>query len=149
MKAWLKLHAKQLATLTLWLAAVVALHKWPQFHGDVEMLSGALLLVGIQLPPFTLKAGAQVAAKLVGGVMLLVLAVALFVAPILACSNRMIAKDAYSAEKHGCLQTYASRVEQEKCLKAVDDRWNEAGAPPAASATVAVPIDAGKGTVLQ
>ena len=131
MKAWLKLHAKQLATLTLWLAAVVALHKWPQFHGDVEMLSGALLLVGIQLPPFTLKAGAQAAAKLVGGVMLLVLAIAFLVAPILACAPPTVAKDEYSAGLKACDDTSATRAADDACKAAWRAKWDDAGAPPA------------------
>ncbi|HEY1956060.1 MAG TPA: hypothetical protein VGH28_10610 [Polyangiaceae bacterium] len=136
MKAWLKLHAKQLATLALWLAAVVALHKWPQFHGDVETLSGALLVVGIQLPPFTLRAGAQAAARIVTGALLLVLALVMVGASVVACTNRQVAKDAYYVEKEGCIQSYSTLAAQRKCLQTVDARWNEAGAPPAATATV-------------
>ena len=132
MKAWVKLHAKQLAAIALWLAGVVVLHRWPQFHGDVETLSGALLLVGIQLPPFTLRAGAEAAAKLVGGVLLLVLALALFVAPILACTPATVAKDEYSAGLKACDDTSSTRAADDACKAAWRAKWDEAGAPPAA-----------------
>lgn len=137
--SWIQAHARQIATIVLWGAVMIAARRWPAYLADVELVDSAIALaIGIQLPPF--KLSAQTLTRLVGGALLV------FGLVLAACTSRTIAKDAYYVEKEGCIRSEATRAAQLTCLQDVDQRWNEAGAP--AAATVAVPFDGGK-AVLQ
>lgn len=50
---------------------------------------------------------------------------------VIACGGALQANE-YKAQKKACVETSASRDELFKCWQEVDDKWNEAGAPPAA-----------------
>jgi len=128
-KAWLKLHAKQLVTLALWLAAMVAIHYRPTMRDELVVAASALFAVGIQLPPFTLKSGVEAATKIVTGTMLVLFAFALLVA---ACTTRQEAKNAYLVQSQACFVAYDDPPHQKLCVEYVRNRWTEAGAPPAA-----------------
>lgn len=139
MTAWFKAHVKQLALVGLWAVGMGVLHYHPELRGQLtDGASTLFLLFGIQVAPFTLKGGAQAVAKVVGTAMLLAVALVLT-----ACTARTVAKDAYYAEQEACLQSYSTQAEQKACVAGVRSAWSEAGAPPAAVATVAVPFDAG------
>lgn len=51
---------------------------------------------------------------------------------IVACTARETAKDAYTVQSHACLVAYDTRPMQVACLEYVRNKWNKAGAPPAA-----------------
>lgn len=50
---------------------------------------------------------------------------------VVACGSTLPNAE-YKAQKKACVDTSASRDELFACWKDVDDKWNEAGAPPAA-----------------
>jgi hypothetical protein len=135
-KLWLQVHARQIATVAVWGAVMLVAHRWPAHTADVELVASALALaIGIQLPPF--KFSAQSLTKLVGSALIVAVFVltplVALVGLIAACSPRVTAKDAYYVEKEGCVQSYSARADQETCLRGVESRWNEAGAPPAST----------------
>lgn len=60
---------------------------------------------------------------------------------IASCSA--VAKTEYGAQLQACVDKASTRVEADTCIHKIQDSWDKAGAPPAAS-TVAVPFDGGK-----
>jgi hypothetical protein len=137
MKEWIKKHVKQLGVAALWLAGMFVVHFKPEWREQVFDAATALLVAGFQLPPFTIKGAGDVVKSLAAGV----IGVVCICLVALGCTARVIAKDAYYIESEGCIQSYSALADQQKCLDALHKRWDEAGAPPAA--TVAVPLDAG------
>lgn len=53
--------------------------------------------------------------------------------PVYACSARQTAKTEYEVQSESCIKIYDGNGAAEKsCLEYVRNKWNAAGAPPAA-----------------
>lgn len=131
--AWIKAHARQLATFALWLAVMVVAHRWPAHTADVEfVVSAVALAVGIQLPPF--KFSAEALTKIVAGALVIG---ALVLAPLalLKCDapagtwkatdtaaaglavdfSQCVENDFFSLATSGALSKDAALASAEKC----------------------------------
>lgn len=125
LKLWIRAHARQIATIILWAAVMIAARRWPAHADDVKLVDSAIALaIGIQLPPFRFSADALT--KLVGSALLTLL--------VVACTSRQVAKTEYEMQSESCVKIYdGNGAAQKSCLDYVRNKWTAAGAKLAAT----------------